>query len=141
MSNRNKRPAGLGLRASEWLSIFHGAGVETERLEATKSEQGRATIIGSYLARMVNREVRIEVDGRSGKATLRTGPGRGGKNLYWFEVAFDDREQAAKNDSPQLRRDFIQNPTTQKPVTNSSTSPIDRSPAKGMLSPANDEAW
>jgi hypothetical protein len=143
MGDRDKKPAGAGLPAGEWLNIFRGAKVEAERLDAAKSAQGRATILGNFLARMVDREVPIEVDGRTGKATLRTAPGRGGKKLYWFDVAFDgdwpgdDIPSPSDNGAPRKRQPAV----AKKPATEPRNSPIDRSPAPGLATAGNGEAW
>lgn len=143
MSDREEKPAGTGLPAGEWLNIFRSAKVEVERLDAAKSAQGRSTIIGNFLARMVNRTVPIEVDGRTGKATLRTAAGRGNKKLYWFDVSFDGDQPGDDTQSPsdkgaprKLPRDV-----PKKPQVESRYSPINRRPAPGMVPAGNNEAW
>jgi hypothetical protein len=149
MSERNKKPAGTGLPASEWLNIFRAAKVEVERLDAAKGEQGRATVIGNFLARMVNREVRIQVDGRTGKATLRSVPGRSRQVRYYFEIAWDEDQHGADadgDDAPlrtsdktrsatKTRRDEERNPKQQR------ESPIDRSRTTGFAPAGNTERW
>ena len=145
MNDRDNKSAGAGLPAGEWLNIFRGAKVEAERLDAAKSAQGRATIIGNFLARMVDREVRIEVDGRTGKATLRTAPGRGNKKVYWFDVIFDgdqpgdgdDTQSPSGNGAPRKRSRDVRKMLE----VESRDSPIDRSPASGLVAASNDEPW
>jgi len=140
---RDDKPAGAGLPAGEWFNIFRGAKVEIERLDAAKSAQARATIMGSFLARMLGREVRIEVDGSTGRATLRMAPGRGNKKLYWFDVSFDGDQPGDDTQSPsdkgaprKLPRDV-----PKKPQVESRYSPINRRPAPGMVPAGNNEAW
>ena len=59
-----------GLPAGKWESLFKKVGIEKEKLETTKSEAARRTIIGNFLSQNVGREVPIEINGRTGKATL-----------------------------------------------------------------------
>jgi hypothetical protein len=121
--------------------------VEVERLDAAKSAQARATIIGNFLARMVGREVSIEVDGRTGQATLRKAQGRSNKQLYYFEVVFDDgpnEPDDRSGDPPQptggkaTGNRSRQEPAQQRDV-GSRDNPIDRSP--GLVPARNGEAW
>ena len=143
MGDREEKLAGTGLPAGEWLNIFRSAKVESERLDAAKSAQGRATIIGNFLARMVGREVPIEVVGRTGKATLRTGAGRGNKKLYWFDVSFDgdqpgdDTQSPGDNGAP---RKLLRN-APKKLQVEPRDNPIDRRPAPGLVPAGNNEAW
>jgi hypothetical protein len=90
-----------GAPASKWESLFKGAGIETERLDAAKSEKARTTILGNFLAQNVGREVPIEVKGRTGMATLRMNVGRGKRKQYWFEVRWDGAGDA----SPDITKD------------------------------------
>jgi hypothetical protein len=124
------------------LNFFRGAKVEAERLDAAKSSQGRATIMGNFLARMVDREVPIEVDGQAGRATLRSAPGRGGKKLYWFEVMFDDGSMD-EHDRPINKGPVRKSKAKElrERTTGPKEDPIDRTPARGMVRAANDEAW
>jgi hypothetical protein len=147
MSERNQKPASTGLPAGEWLSVFRSAKVETERLEAAKSTQGRATIIGNFLARMVGREVPIEVDGRSGKAALRKTQGRARKQLYYFEVVLDDGQiEIGDGPTPALGKSVatenqLRREQAKKPDVGSRDNPIDRREAAGFLATRNDEVW
>ena len=134
MSDRNKQPDNTGLPAGEWFNIFRGEKVEVERLDAAKSAQGKSTIIGNFLARMVDREFTIEVDGRTGKAKLRTAAGRGNKKLYWFDVSFDGDEPGDDTQSPgdkgAPRKHARKVP--KKLEVESRDSPIDRRPPMGL---------
>ena len=87
--------------ASKWESLFKKAGIETERLDAAKSEKARTTILGNFLAQNVGREVPIEHKGITGKATLRMEVGRGKQKQYWFEVRWDGADGA----SPDMTKD------------------------------------
>jgi hypothetical protein len=149
MSNREEDSAASGLPAGEWLNIFRSAKVEVERLDATKSARGRATIIGNFLARMLNRSVPIEVDGRPGKATLRKEAGRARKQLYYFEVVFEDGQSEPErppvgNPSPSGgRRSAGRKPAAgdKKPAVSERSSPVDRTPALGLVPAGNEEKW
>ncbi|HEX3599858.1 MAG TPA: hypothetical protein VHU84_06920 [Lacipirellulaceae bacterium] len=120
-----------------------------ERLDAAKGEQGRATVIGNFLARMVNREVRIQVDGRTGKATLRSVPGRSRKVRYYFETFWDDYqsepdadgESTPKPASPKTRVPDRSRPREETTPGPPRESPIDRSPVTGLMPGRNNEAW
>jgi hypothetical protein len=153
MSNENVQTVTHGLAAKEWLEIFRRTGVEQERLEHAKSDRGRATIIGNFLGRQINREVGIEVNGRAGKATLRSVQGRSGKTLYYFEIVWDDEQRASDATAPldpapdgetqPARRAAAARSTTTTSPGRASTqeSPIDRRVALGSTAAANDEAW
>jgi hypothetical protein len=106
----------IGSPASKWEALFKKVGVETDRLDAARSEKARMTILGNFLAQNVGREVPIEVKGRTGKATLRMNVGRGRQKHYHFEIVWDEpstREpDKSKGTSPpptnavgQMRRD------------------------------------
>ena len=148
MGNRNSKPVRLGQPPADWLEFFRGAKVEIDRLEAAKSRQGQVTVAANFLARMVDREVPIEVDGRAGKATLRVAPGRSRRKVYYFEVVFEDDDQSGSdedaNDGPQplggktiasRKRPRMEEKTTER------DNPINRSPALGYVPAGNDEAW
>jgi hypothetical protein len=141
----------IGLAAAEWLNVFRGAKVETERLDSANSARSRATIIGNFLARMVDRQVSIEVEGRTGRARLRSATGRSRAKLYYFEVAFDDQIQlddrslteprpapGRKTKTTSARRSGTE---SKSPEPEFRESPIDRSPARGLVGNGNDEAW
>ena len=87
----------IGVPAGNWEALFKKAGVETDRLDAAKSEKARTTILGNFLAQNVGREVPIEVKGRTGKATLRMNVGRGRQKHYHFEIRWDDAEDSQSN--------------------------------------------
>jgi hypothetical protein len=152
MSNENGQTGADGLAAKEWLGIFRKVGVEQERLEHAKSDRGRATIIGNFLGRQIDREVGIEVDGRVGKATLRSVKGRSGKTLYYFEIVWDDAQPTPENTTPEdpapegepqpaRRAAAVRSTTTSPKHSSTQESPIDRRVALGSTAAANDEAW
>ena len=82
----------VGIPAAEWAKIFEMAKVETDRLTAARSAHSRSTIMGNFLARFIGREVRIEVNGRTGTATLKLAPGRANQKRYYFEISWDDQQ-------------------------------------------------
>jgi hypothetical protein len=79
-----------GLSATDWGPLFRKAGVEIEKLDAAKSKQATATLLGSWLARNADREVAITVGDRTGKARLRIRKGRSKQKFYVFEVNWDE---------------------------------------------------
>ena len=85
-TDTNKQP----LPPAEWEEYFRKADLLCERLNSAKSERGKSTILGNFLGKLVGRQVPIEVGGRSGKAALRVERGRARRNLYYFEVSWDD---------------------------------------------------
>lgn len=97
----SKKKAGVkGIPAADWLQHFKAADVEQEALKEAKSQQAKATKAGNFLSRLVDREVPIEVDGRTGKATLRMEKGRANKKHYWFDVCWDEPEGPAGDKRP-----------------------------------------
>ena len=148
MASSDSKPPVLGLPAAEWLSSFRSAKVEIERLDAAKSARSRATIIGNFLARMLDREVPIEVDGRAGKATLRKSTGRARAKLYFFEVAFDDggsdeppSDGFPKGDDTRVASGKRVRKLRTPPDAESRENPLDRRPTRTMVPTGNDEAW
>ncbi len=149
MASSDSKPPVLGLPAAEWLSSFRSAKVEIERLDAAKSARSRATIIGNFLARMLDREVPIEVDGRAGKATLRKSTGRARAKLYFFEVAFDDGGSdeppsdgfPGGGDTRVASGKRVRKPQKLAADAESRESPLDRRPTRTMVPTGNDEAW
>jgi hypothetical protein len=79
-----------GLPARDWEPLFRKVGVERDRLDVAKSERGKTTILGNFLAQNVDREVPIAVNGRTGKATLRMKKGRSNTKQYYFEIVWDE---------------------------------------------------
>lgn len=152
MGNNPVQSDACGLPAGKWEEIFRGARVEAERLDSTKSDRGRATIIGNFLGRLLGREVSIEVKGRTGTATLRSRSVRSGTKVYFFEIMWDE-EQSASEDQPlegptpdggpqPARRATAAKPTrTDSGSTPSRESPIDRRVISGSTTPGNGESW
>jgi hypothetical protein len=88
MSDRNKTSA-IGLTPGEWEDLFRRAGVQTDALDGNKSHRSRATLLGNFLARNLDREIAIEVDGRTGTARLRAADAGKRQRRYYFEVTWD----------------------------------------------------
>lgn len=143
MSDQLSPSPRLGLPPADWLEFFRSAKVEVDRLDAAKSRQGQITVAANFLARMVDREVRIEVDGRTGTATLRVAPGRSRRKGYYFDIVFDEEDpSAAEEDGPQpLERKTINTrPCSGREERKCQPdSPVDRS--QRFLPAANDETW
>jgi hypothetical protein len=83
------------LLAAGWESFFRKAGVRVEDLNASKSNRTRAIKIGQFLSPHVNREVPVQVKGRTGKAVLRAEEGRAKEKRYFFVVTWDDEPTAS----------------------------------------------
>ena len=79
----------VGLPAGEFEKIFLKAYVLTDALSNAKSAKSKATKIGNFLTSKVGREVPINVNGRTGKATLCMRQGRARQKVYFFEVLWD----------------------------------------------------
>ena len=80
--NRNLPPR-------EWEPFFRKAGVRVEELDGAKSSKARSIKIGLFLSPLVDREVPIQVEGRSGKAVLRVADRRSKEKRYYFDVTWD----------------------------------------------------
>lgn len=152
MSNERSEKVDYGLRAGEWQVIFRHTGVEAERLNSAKSDRGRATIMGNFLGRQLNREVGIDVDGRTGKATLRSRPSRGATTLYYFEVLWDAEQQNSANQptgdpisagesQPARPATTARSTSTGPGFTPPSESPTEHGINSGLTMPGNSELW
>src|SRR5262249_50831642 len=71
--------------AADWAKYFEAAKVRVEELNACKSARARAIWIGKYLSPLVDREVAVEVKGRTGHAVLQVEEGRSNEKRYIFE--------------------------------------------------------
>ncbi len=144
MQNKHKQE---GLPAGKWEPLFKKAGVEKERLEAAKSEKARTTILGNFLAQNVGREVPVEVNGQTGKATLHMIIGRAKQKQYLFEVVWDKPEDK-RPDKPKGKS--LSKPSGPQPVKTKSQK-CSRSDVKMISAPkeqkrliaiqGNNESW
>lgn len=91
MATNNSRK----LAPKKWEPFFRRADVRVEDLDASKSNKGKIIRMGRFLSPNVNREVPIDVNGRTGKAVLRVEEGRSKEKRYFFEVTWDDETPAA----------------------------------------------
>jgi hypothetical protein len=80
------------LRPKDWLPFFEEAGVQTEELSQCKGNHSKAIKVGQFLSPKVDREVRIQVGDRTGKAVLRVELDRSKTKRYFFEVSWDAEE-------------------------------------------------
>jgi hypothetical protein len=69
-TRRQPKKRDRGLLASEWETLFRKGRVEVPGLDNAKSQQAKATVIGSFLSKNVDREVPVEVLGHPGRARL-----------------------------------------------------------------------
>jgi hypothetical protein len=84
-----------GLPATGWLPIFTAANILTDK--------GKSVKMGKFLTRNVDRRVPIQVNGRTGNATLKPDPCRANEKRYYFEVTWDtpeEHESQATHESP-----------------------------------------
>ena len=81
--------ADAGLPASEMENVFRRAGILIESLNAAKSTQAKSTRLGTFLSQNVGRSVPVEINGRTGTATLRCIQRRSKSKRYLFEIRWD----------------------------------------------------
>jgi hypothetical protein len=87
IASRGERP---GRAPHQWEEYFRKAGVQVEALDAAKSGQARATILGNFLSQNQGREVSITIGGRTGRARLCVEEGGKRQRRYHFHVAWDE---------------------------------------------------
>lgn len=88
----------VGRPPRELEPLFRDANVLTEKLNGIPSQAGKATSIGIFLSRLVNRRAKVMEQGpggRQGTAVLRTviRP-HGNQKVYFFEIKWDDSPAA-----------------------------------------------
>jgi hypothetical protein len=138
-----KQRTDAGLLPGQWEDLFRKADVQVEALDAAKSRQARATLLGNFLVRNLDREVPIEVKGRQGKARLRAVAVGRRQKRYFFEVRWEadgpadpatrpgpNDQSGAPNqrppDEPVGRRPGPQEPTRELVDAAASSPPPDR---------------
>jgi hypothetical protein len=84
------RPDRPGRTPGQWQEYFRRAGILVEALDAAKSGQARATILGNFLSQNQGRVVPIQAGGRSGTARLCVEEGAQRQRRYYFQVAWDE---------------------------------------------------
>jgi len=75
----------LGLPAGEWVPVFEKAGILTDKLGLAPS-RSKATIVGQFFSKMVDRSVTVDAEPQQLTSTLRKHLGRSNKKLFFFEV-------------------------------------------------------
>ncbi len=90
-----EEPEDPGLVAGEWESRFVVSGVRLQALAASRSGQGRATVIGKFLGVNLGRRVRIMHRGRLADARLCRVDGHHNRRAYYFEVDWAPEEPAS----------------------------------------------
>ena len=78
-----------GMPAGGWEPLFRRASVQGPALEAAKSQQAKATLIGNFLSTNLNREVPIQVQSRTGRARLVAFDGAQRQKRYAFAMSWD----------------------------------------------------
>ena len=88
--NRPRPKSTRGLSPSEWEPLFRAAGILVPDPSIATSQRARDTVLGSFLAKNLNREVPVEVDGMQGRARLRVADAGQRRRRYFFEITLDD---------------------------------------------------
>jgi hypothetical protein len=96
----DKQESDKGMLPSQWERLFRMANVEVEALDKAKSHRSRATLLGNFLARNLDRMVPIEVDGRPGKARLLAEDAGQRQKRYYFEICWDGDGPPGLRDGP-----------------------------------------
>jgi hypothetical protein len=85
----SQQPKAPGLPAGQLEQVFRKANVLVAELDNAASQRSKATLLGNFLKKNLDREVPIEVRGCLGKGTLRMNAERSKQKLYYFEVRWD----------------------------------------------------
>lgn len=81
-----------GLAARDWIELFDKAGIEQERLQGSRSEQSKATIVGHFLSAHVGQSVTLQRGAEMIIATLCRAEGRSNRGVYYFDIHSPDDE-------------------------------------------------
>jgi len=135
---------GKGKPATRWAAVAGEARVLGDKL-ADANPKGRATVVGTFLAGKVDREVPIETAAGTRTATLRRRQAGGGQKSYYFEVATPaaDVGEAGRSPAPAHAGDPVAQgpaapdggPVTDVPPPRTDAAPniTDHPPAAGVL--------
>ncbi len=130
------------LPAGAWGPWLQAAGVLTKELAEAKGTHQKAILIGQFLSPLVDREVKVTVAGRTGRATLRTDTRRAREKCYFFEVAWDAPAEADPPEAPPKPHAKPNIESRAKPKTASSAPAGRKSGAgPGPRTTGNDEQW
>jgi hypothetical protein len=133
------------LVATGWEPHLRKAEVLVEELSGCKSERARAIRIGQFLSPKVDREVAIQVRGRTGRATLRLEKRRANEKAYFFEVLWDVEATAgAKKIRPKEKTLRAAKTATRDEVLehNNVKKPVRSNPRfSGKVKAGNNEKW
>ncbi len=77
-----------GLLSGEWEPLFRKAGIQGPALEAARSSQAKATLIGNFLSTNLGREVPVQVQTCTGRARLVAFDAGQRQKRYAFEMAW-----------------------------------------------------
>jgi hypothetical protein len=88
---KNKGPTAAtgGKPAADWVRLFEAAGVRQEELRTATTPKAKTIRVGKTLGPYVGRRIEISVDGKTGKAVLRSTSGRSRQKDYHFEYTWD----------------------------------------------------
>ncbi len=133
------------LPAADWLPFFVEADVLTQALTETHSAKAKTIKIGQFLSPNVGRTVPIQVNGRSGHATLRVESQKHAKSKrYYFEITWDAPEPSGKKLNANKKAKAGKKPTEPQPTSSKAALPKVPSTKKsvsGGSKPGNHEEW
>ena len=133
------------LPATDWLPFFARADILTQALAETHSAKAKTIKIGQFLSPNVNRPVPIQVDGRSGLATLRVESKKHAKSKrYFFEITWDEPETSKKKAKTNKTTKPNKVPVKTQPAPSKAAStkvPSSKKPVPKVSKPGNDEKW
>jgi hypothetical protein len=82
-------PNGIGKKALDWVPILRDAKLRQNELALATSERSVAIFLGCYFGARLGKPVPVQVNERTGTATLKAQPGRSRSRRYWLEVQWD----------------------------------------------------
>lgn len=133
------------LPAADWLPFFAKADILTQALTETHSAKAKTIKIGQFLSPNVNRPVPIQVNGRSGHATLRVKKGTAKSKRYFFEITWDAPETSAtKKANTNKTAKPNKGPVQSQPAPSKAAStkvPSTKKPVPKSAKPGNNETW
>jgi hypothetical protein len=106
--------AELGMTAGKLEDLFKHAGIPADELDHAKSSRAKSTRIGAFLNRHLDREVPIELEGRTGTAILRRREARSNQKRYYFEVQWDSEDASP---AEQVGSAGLSPPSSTSPLT------------------------
>lgn len=130
-----------GRPPGEWEMVFRRAGVLIDELSTTHSNRAKATRIGKFLGRHVEREVPIEYQDCPGIARLRVVGARSRQRLYRFVVWGFEFNGGIVRDGESVPGENSQGADSGVPRANSSYPEREATPQICQSPASNQEDW